>query len=147
MLANCRTRGPFSFLRASEEADKHYLAIREPVARFSSLWRDKCRDATHETAGDPRRQLYRVMGMPPGKLMDYIKANPKIDAHWRRQSLDMRAGVTPVRYDRLLQMLALPSVLCNETEAHDDDATMPVQEILEHYSADVALWNQVKDDG
>jgi len=79
--------------------------------------------------------------------MAYIQANPVLDAHWIPQSRDMHAGVKLVRYDRLLHVLGLTQVLCNETEARDDDATMPEQEILEHYSADMALWNQVKDDG
>jgi len=142
-----KTRGSFSYLRATEEADEFYLAVRDPVARFRSLWRDKCRDATHETAGDPRRQLYKVVGFSPVMLLDYIRANPRIDAHWIPQSADMHAGVKLVRYDRLLHVLGLPSVLCNETKARDDDILMPEQEILEHYSADMALWNQVKNDG
>jgi hypothetical protein len=141
------TRGSFSYTHVAKHSDEQYLAIREPVARFRSLWRDKCRDATPATAGDPRRQLAKIVGFSPERLMAYIQANPLLDAHWLTQSRDMRAGVKLVRYDRLLHVLGLTPVLCNVTEAHDDDATMPEQEILNHYSADAALWNQVKDDG
>jgi len=147
LMQKYQTRGSFSHLYASKHADEMYLAVRDPVSRFRSLWRDKCRDATHETAGDPRRQLYHIVGFSPERLMAYIQANPVLDAHWIPQSRDMHAGVKLVRYDRLLHVLGLTQVLCNETEARDDDATMPEQEILEHYSADMALWNQVKDDG
>ena len=141
------TRGSFSYLRAKEEADEFYLAVRDPVSRFRSLWRDKCRDATHATAGDPERRLYSLVGLSPTGLMSVIRNNPLLDAHWRHQGLDMHDGVQLVRYDRLLHVLGLPSVLCNETKARDDDILMPEQEILEHYSADMALWNQVKNDG
>ncbi len=55
-----------------------FFVIRDPVSRFCSLWRSKCRD--HGNI----RHKHILYGMSPSELMDYIKSDAK-DVHWTPQ--------------------------------------------------------------
>lgn len=53
-----------------------FFVIRDPVSRFCSLWRDKCRDQTNIID----RNIY---GMTPQELLTHIQHNN--DVHWTPQ--------------------------------------------------------------
>lgn len=107
------------------------MAARDPVSRFGSLWRDKCRD------GD--RHFPQLSGLSPHELMDFIEANPNSDLHWMPQSVHYRKGAELVDYRQLLNMLNLPSVEANRTKGNPSDPTFPIDRILAHYRSDVEL--------
>jgi hypothetical protein len=54
-----------------------FFVVRNPIDRFMSLWRGKCRDK--DNISD-----YRVHGMQPDQLMDHIEAGNR-DIHWALQ--------------------------------------------------------------
>ncbi len=58
--------------------DEIYAIIRDPISRFCSLWRSKCRD--EEIIRDKR-----IHGMSLSELMTHIEGGAK-DAHWTQQS-------------------------------------------------------------
>jgi len=104
-------------------------AYRDPVERFKSLWRDKCRD------GDDN--LPWLEGLTPSELMDFIEGRPEENHHWRRQADFYRPGVELVDYRRILEVLGLPQIRANVSRP--DDTPVPVERIRAHYRADFEL--------
>lgn len=100
------------------------LALREPVQRFASLWRDKYRSAE------------------PRQIIDMIRQHPLGDPHWVPQYLQVVPGAELIDCARLGGLLGYQSRE-NETTPRDDDAPMPADAIREHYAQDVLLWNGV----
>ena len=110
---------------------KALLAVRDPVSRFGSLWRDKCRD------GD--ENMPNLAGLSPNDLMDLISGSPDANNHWMPQSVHYREGAEVVDYRELLGRLRLHAVTANSTQTKPSDPGLPVQRILAHYRADVEL--------
>ena len=121
--------GPFYPEEVDEKySDKeHFLSVRHPINRFTSLWGNKCRDRR----GFPRE----LWGMTPDELMDYIETHE--DRHWRRQSNYATKNTTPIHHDELLQKIGVTSVL-NATRIGNED--VPIRRILDHYADDLRLW-------
>jgi hypothetical protein len=107
------------------------LAVRDPVDRFASLWRDKCRD------GDPN--LPELQGLSPTELMDLVEHNPLGNAHWAPQCEHWRPGIEAVDYLDFPAWIGLQTERINATSAKPQDADMPTIRILAHYSADLQL--------
>lgn len=128
--------GPFT----PKEADifypniPHYLAVRHPLDRFKSLWRNKCRDRV----GHPKE----IYGLSPDELMDFIERNS--NSHWMSQSMYVTTKTIPVRHSVLLDRMGSEKV--NKTESRDDDPEFPVDRVLRHYAADLKLWEQANSD-
>src|SRR5690606_1173841 len=110
---------------------KALLAVRDPVSRFGSLWRDKCRD------GD--ENMPNLAGLSPNDLMDLISGSPDANNHWMPQATHYREGAELVDYRQLLSRLGLPIVEANRTSTKQSDPAFPVDRILAHYRADVEL--------
>lgn len=110
---------------------KALLAVRDPVSRFGSLWRDKCRD------GD--ENMPNLAGLSPNDLMDLIAGSPDANNHWMPQATHYREGAELVDYRQLLSRLGLPIVEANRTSTKQSDPAFPVDRILVHYRADVEL--------
>lgn len=119
----------------SKDAVK-YLAIRHPVERFISLWRF-VRSHPFATAHD--NLLQPLAGLSPDALMDYIEANPAANPHWIPQSTYWHLGVTPVPYDRLLEVIGSPAKHGNKS-TYAAPETVPEARILRHYAEDMALY-------
>jgi hypothetical protein len=111
------------------------MALRDPVSRFASLWRDKCRNT------DENRPA--LAGLSPEELMSLIEDQPEADSHWLPQSAHYRAGVEIVHYKRLFSVLGLPRVEANKTEPKETDPGLPVERILSHYCDDVDLYRRL----
>lgn len=122
--------GPFSpsETEAFYPDTPHYLSVREPVDRFASLWRNKCRDTKNTPS---------LFGKTPDELMDHIEANPEGNSHWFRQSGYLTNKTQCIAYDDLFSFLGWPYSAKNVTTSHGED--MPVDRILAHYSEDRAL--------
>lgn len=121
-------RGPYS---VNEVMHYHYkkrkiMAVRDPVERFRSLWRDK----------------YRPDGTSPERLLELIRQHPFADAHWAPQY----AWAVPDT--RFVLYYDLPGVLGydrHERKTHPSSADpgMPVSEIEEHYALDRRVLERV----
>ena len=69
----------------------HVMAVRDPVERFGSLWRDKC-----ERLDENYPQLH---GMTPEELLGHIQTTVVHDAHWMPQHLfDTHPRSRPMNY-------------------------------------------------
>lgn len=64
-----------------EDAYKVWI-VREPVSRFKSLWRDKCRNKTQLWGDEEDAPL---ADMSPEDLMDFIETTNLTDPHWTTQ--------------------------------------------------------------
>lgn len=111
-----------------------FMAVRDPVDRFASLWRNKCRD------GDPNMPVLK--GMSPRKLLRTIRKNPSGNTHWIPQAVLYRPGVEVVDYRQLGDRLGLDEIRVNETKRRRGPA-MPADAIRRHYAADARLWEKV----
>ncbi len=122
--------------------------VREPVSRFTSLWKDKCRD------GDPLwddGQDYVLLDMNPEQLMDFIETGPMKDSHWATQtSLCGRSVNEIVPLDKFTAWWndrGFPEMSTqNESEGDILLSTELITRILDHYSKDVALYNAATEN-
>jgi hypothetical protein len=111
-----------------------YLAVRDPVDRFMSLWRDKCRD------GDPN--MPKLHGLTPDDLLTVIENDWLGDAHWAPQAIHYRPGVHRVPFHQLVrwfQPLLASAIPVNSTTLTSADPQPPTARILHHYWKDVEL--------
>lgn len=109
------------------------LAVRDPVERFASLWR--------EIAHGHSPTFAPLKGLSPDALLDVIAVHANRDPHFEPQAVWALTGTTLVRYDQLLDRLGLPAEHRRASAA--DAAPMPVERIRTLYAKDVALWNRV----
>jgi hypothetical protein len=120
------------FFRPDEITLPALMAVRYPVDRFMSLWRNKCRD------GDPHLEFLR--GMSPEELLEHIAKKPFANAHWAPQVTWYRTGVELVDYRSMHLRLGLPGARINTTEAHEDDPDVEVADVKALYEEDFELW-------
>lgn len=106
-----------------------FMSVRDPVERFGSLWRDKCRD------GDENMKW--LSGMTPDDLMDHIEKDPEGNSHWFPQRFWWREGVEVVSFRQLHARVGLPIIRVNVTQS--DDTPLPVERIKVHYHMDYGL--------
>lgn len=116
------------------DAPKH-LAVRHPVERFASLWRDKCRD------GDDN--IPWMQGWAPDKLLNHIRAFPLGNGHWVPQYLYRVPGTSLIPSIQLLKALGHEQHIEHETRRNSDDPPMPVDGIETLYKDDMRLLHDV----
>jgi len=140
-LARRHKCGPFAPADLSLNKFKgvaRYLVVRDPVDRFASLWRDKCRDGR----GSPRI-LEHTKGLTPDQLMDLIERYPFGNSHWYPQYAYKIPGAIPVRINTLLELMGVdPTAVVGGTTKFDDDPPMPVERIMQHYRHDKRLYEE-----
>jgi hypothetical protein len=119
---------------AVETGMEMWQAVRCPVSRFASLWRNKCRD------GDTNYP--ELLGMSPRHLSRYINRRMEDNAHWAPQTYWHRPGVKLVPYTELLGRLGLPVLRVNETVPKRHDQNFPTDWIKRIYAEDAELWAQ-----
>ena len=110
------------------------MAVREPLSRFGSLWRDKCYDR-------PPRVIDYVKGMSPDQLMDHIEDFPFGNGHWVPQWYYTLPGIKLVKYDKLQEFLGLPQTHANQSKKTEID--LPEERILSHYRKDLEMWKSL----
>lgn len=139
----CRAagRGPFSAMDivANFKEGKRYLSVRDPVERFKSLWKDKCRP---ELVDDPVFNI--TAGLSPVELLNLIEHYPYGNAHWMPQWAFLVPNVTllPVKY--FLPYIGLKPVHVHHFEDPKEEVEFPVERTLNLYSRDVDMWNEAK---
>lgn len=130
-------RGPFTAVEVMKNFGdrRRVLAIRDPVARFRSIWRDKCRP---ELRKDPAYE--DVAGLNPFELMDYVEAYPFGDEHWQPQWSYILPDVEMVPFDQFNEYLGLPAVhIHSYNRGH---VVVPDDRIRRHYDRDVEIWKR-----
>lgn len=130
--------GPFTPWEVARFRGRKVLGIRDPIRRFSSLWRDKCRD-TNKTNHDVIRF---VGGMTPYELIRFIESAPFCDPHFFPQSAYLIPDVELVRNDQIFRALELAPVKLNSRDG-GEMPEIPEGLIRGHYSRDVYLWELV----
>lgn len=135
-------RGPYSIdeVNAMPYDRPRYLAVREPVNRFTSLWRhcNREQEKLHKRGFIGSAGLFRAT---PDRLMDVIELRPDEDPHWTRQSFWEVEHTTPVRFDEFLEFVGLPPMHKNKS-TETPVPKLPVDRILKHYARDAELWSQ-----
>lgn len=134
--------GPFSpheIVRFFPDS-RRLIAVRHPVERFQSLWRDKCR----RLPGPTLNSTEYLRGWTQEQLMDLIESTPFGDPHWVPQQHEL------VPEAALLDCAALGAVLGYSTAVHENrtralstDPDPPVERILQHYRADADIYWRV----
>lgn len=113
---------------AARAEGQKFLVMRDPIARFISLWRDKCRNGDEHMPG--------LAGLTPDQLMDRIEADPYGDAHWTPQSTwyVQFAMLVPLR--DIFALLNIPPYRENDSSPADSDPLVPIERIVRHYWKD-----------
>lgn len=129
--------GPFTPAEIMElyPSKEKLLMVREPVARFASLWRDK---AFHKKSVD----MSEIKGMSPQKLIDHIMYNPLGNYHWYPQYMYMVPKTKPIPFYDVFHYLNLSDKHENSSGDRGEDPKMPEKLILQHYHQDALLWEQ-----
>lgn len=130
--------GPYTPRRVMEERPhtRKIMSVRDPVERFGSLWRDKCRRERYN-----QQYWEKFKGMTPDELMDLIERWPLGNSHWFPQYYYTVPDAEIVPYDRLGEFLGVEIAARNVTEKRGEDPALPKERILDHYRKDLELWN------
>lgn len=116
-----------------------FFVVRNPLDRFISLWRGKCRDKDNI-------KDRRVYGMEPNQLMDHIEAGNR-DVHWAFQ-ITLLDGLDAnlIRLENLNNWFTdceygeLPKFNTTDGDVEIDDGLK--KRILTHYADDLALYER-----
>lgn len=123
---------PREVVRKFPDSEK-WLVVRDPVERFASLWRDKCRDGG----------LKHLAGKSPDELIGLIESWPMGDKHWFPQFGYLVPGVELVTLPRFMSRLGIAR-RDNATVVRQDDPDMPEARVRAHYARDVAMWESAQ---
>lgn len=134
-------RGPVRPDRLPEGTAPRYLAIREPVERFVSLWRSLW-GASEAGKDTVLIRDYDLKFASPDDLMDVIEANDDANYHWLRQAAYLCEGVTLVSSEDLLETLGLEIRNANPSQPIDVP-DLPLNRIFDHFAVDLSLHAQV----
>ena len=131
-----------------------YFVVRDPVSRFQSLWRNKCRDGhggkfSPSTRYPTWRTLHKAS---PETLMDFIE-DGNTDAHWMNQSKvlsGLPANLIPLEYlDEWWETQGFGDLRSCKSNVSVKDDTEFSDELIERikvfYADDVSLYNKAID--
>ena len=122
-----------------------YFVVRDPLTRFESLWRGKCRD--RDNISDRR-----VYGMQPKQLMEHILAGQR-DIHWTLQTTllyQLGSNATLIPLDMLgwwwkqSKLGKLEKFNTTDGEMDMDDELR--EQILTFYADDLTLYHKAQCD-
>ena len=98
-------------LRPARASGRMIMVVRDPVSRFKSLWKSKCRDEEGLWIDDEenRNVTHDIRGMTPEELITLIENDTDPDAHWAKL-VDIEAGLSThtVRLKDLSEFLGIP---------------------------------------
>ena len=124
--------GQFEILLPADAAEhpcnnrRQYVA--DPIRRFESLWRGKCRD---KEGGVPTA----LQGVSPDALLDYIIANDGANVHWQHQHVHQIPGSS------------LSPIESLGTKVHTSSGAIPEydeRKLREFYARDFELYTEVR---
>lgn len=128
----------------------HFI-VREPVSRFKSLWRNKCRDGHGNlfSMSTPYPTWRELLQATPEELMTYIESG-RTDAHWMNQTKVLgQLPATLIPLDMLDEWWLAKGFgdlrFCHTNETIEDDTEFSnelIQRITTFYAGDVELYNR-----
>lgn len=132
--------GPFSTTELAEffPDTERMLVIRNPVDRFYSLWRDKCRRSP-ATA----RSMEWLRGWTPDQLLRYIKQYPFGDPHWIPQYSYLVPRISLIGHDILPHLFGYSDIVNNKTKSLSTDPVINEEDIKQQYYHDCLLWEEL----
>ena len=138
-IAQERGHGPWTAAKAASKLAgvRKVLAVREPIDRFMSLWRDKCA----EDRAASGYNYYR--GFSPEMLVQFILQWPFGDPHWTPQYSYMIPGAEVVDYRDIGKIFGYGNERrLNETDREIDVPLeiATVERLHDHYKQDRHLW-------
>ena len=118
--------------------------VRDPVARFKSLWRDKCRNKAPLWADEEDAPL---AGMSPEDLMDFIETTKEKDPHWTTQYIQCNQQADEIiileKLDEWWAAHGLPKMTRkNKTRGPIDLSSELLRRVQLHYESDVFLYHE-----
>jgi hypothetical protein len=121
--------------------------VREPVSRFKSLWKHKCRDEDVLWLDDEEPLL---AGMSPVELMDYIEEHPTDDKHWSTQTSQCGSWVNELipleKLSKWWRAQGLPEMEVRGSTVGVIEISEELEaRVLEFYKKDVVLYQQALD--
>jgi len=132
-----------SYIKHHQVTGNIFFVVRDPITRFASLWRSKCRNK--ENLLDKR-----VHGMSPQELMSHIE-NGATDVHWTPQvELIKNLNPTLIPLESLnwwWHQSGLGSLgVFNATEGEIEISDDLKQRILTFYADDLKLYHKAQCD-
>lgn len=140
--AKARGLGPYTardVVRQFPDAPR-FLAVRHPLDRFRSIWKDKCDPKWQRHPSTSPGTVDLTAGMTPDELMDLVEAWPGGDNHWVPQWWFLVPRAKPLPFDRFNQLLGLPAVHTHRSRMSGEGVAFPEARILAHYARDLELW-------
>jgi hypothetical protein len=127
-------------MRNKDVKGKAYFVIRDPLSRFLSLWRNKCRDGAYIGKAWP------IKGMSPSELMDYIEGGAR-NVHWTPQfSMVGRLEPTFIPLEKLNEWWAAKGYgelgKFNTTESDDSFLDINPKRVIDYYAKDMELYTK-----
>lgn len=121
-------------LRQHQVRGEAYVVVRDPVSRFCSLWRDKCRD------GSPIREP--IAGMSATELMDYIESGVP-NVHWTHQH-KMYGNLKPtfIPLEHLNDWWSQYGTLGIYNATDDEIPDINPKRIVDYYAKDMSLYTK-----
>lgn len=126
-------RGMYGPHQVAQRTGKKFLAVRDPVDRFSSLYRQATGNAAWA-----RKQLLPER-MTPDELLDIIRATPLGNVHWYPVAGYLVTDAVLVPFDRLLSELGYKAVHKNRGPVVAD-LRLPEYRIRAHYARDDEIY-------
>lgn len=106
--------GILAYRPPSRDPGRWIMIVRDPVDRFVSLWKQKCRDGVMLTVGDEESP---IAGMTPKELITFIETTDIKDPHWASLTeLEGGHSSETLHYSRINKLLGTTPTMYNKSE-------------------------------
>lgn len=126
-------------LRQHQVIGKVVFVVRDPLSRFCSLWRNKCRDGAK--IGD----RWPIKGMTPTELMNYIESGER-NVHWTPQYKmfgKLKPEFVPLEYlDDWWSDNGYGTLGRFNVTEKDDVVDINPKRVIDYYSKDMELYTK-----
>jgi hypothetical protein len=124
------------------QSDRRVWIVREPIARFKSLWKNKCRDEGKIARGtdDPTFSA----GWSIDQLLDTIESG-LWNHHWAQQSAYENGRATEIiTLEGLWDWMGIEGKVRNTTEGDVELTQRQLERVKEFYKSDLELYERGK---
>lgn len=120
------------------ETPRSIMIVRDPVSRFISLWKHKCRDGMGLTVGDDDTSPIR--GLNPRELIEFIETTDIVDPHWATLTeLEGGHSTEIMHYSKINEFLGCEPQVYNKTDGVIFLGKNTTERVKAHYAADYDL--------
>jgi len=111
------------------------MIYRDPVSRFTSLYKHKCRDGMELTVGDGGHNP--IEGMNPRELIEFIETTNLYDPHWATLTeLDGGHSTETLHYLKINDFLGCSPQVYNQTTGFEIIGPKVTERVKEWYRDD-----------